>query len=136
MSETDSPAFTPGAFCWNELVTSDAAAAKAFYQTTFGWTAESVAMAPGFEYTLFKLGGQVVAGMIEIAAGMKIDQPRWLTYVSSTDVAADVAKAKAAGATILRDELKVPSGGTLAIIQDPLGAVFGLWKNPENACCG
>ncbi len=135
MSETNSPDSTPGVYCWNELVTSDVEASKTFYNNLFGWTADAVLMSPGFEYTMFKLGGKTVAGMIEIRPDMGTIKPHWISYVNSNNIAADVAKARAAGATILRDEFKTPSAGTLAIIQDPQGAVFALWKNSGEASC-
>jgi predicted enzyme related to lactoylglutathione lyase len=136
MSDNDSPGSIPGAFCWPELVTNDAKASKTFYEKTFGWQAETIPMAPGFEYIMFKLGEKHVAGMLAITPDMQVKTPAWINYINSTDVAADVAKAKAAGATIVRDELKVLSGGTLAIIRDPQGAFFGLWKNSDSHDCG
>jgi len=46
----------------------------------------------------------------------------------SDDAAADLAKAKAAGATILKEAMEIPDTGTMAIVRDPRGAVFTLWK--------
>lgn len=54
-------------------------------------------------------------------------------YINSADIAADVAKAKAAGANILLEHMEVPNAGELAVIQDPQGAVFSLWKSSESA---
>lgn len=122
---------TPGEFCWVELISSDVEASKKFYQETFGWTADTVTMAPGFEYTMFMLGGKTVAGMIGIRPDMGPVTPHWAAYVNSIDLDADVAKARAAGGTILREPFQVPSGGSLAIIRDPQGAVFALWKNSD-----
>ncbi len=59
--------------------------------------------------------------------------PYWACYVHSADIAADVQKAKAAGATILVESLEVPNTGELAVIQDPQGAVFSLWKPNQQA---
>jgi len=129
--ENETSADTPGEICWNELVTSDVEASKRFYQETFGWEADTVTMAPGFEYTMFKLGGKTVAGMIGIRPEMGPISPHWVSYVNTVDIEDDVAKAKAAGAAILREPFVVPSGGTIAIIRDPQGAVFALWKNSD-----
>jgi predicted enzyme related to lactoylglutathione lyase len=128
MSENNMPAFTPGLFGWNELITSDIEAAKKFYGAVFGWTSETKAVAPGWDYTLFKSGETMVGGMIGITPEMSTTQPQWVSYVLSGDVAADVAKARAAGAVILRDVMEIPNTGTMAVIQDPQGAVFALWK--------
>ena len=128
MSTNNDTAIKPGLFGWNELITSDTEAAKRFYAAAFGWTAESMAVAPGWDYTLFKLGDTTVGGMIRLAPEMTSTQPQWLSYVFSDDVAADLAKAKAAGATILKEVMEIPNTGTMAIVRDPQGAVFALWK--------
>jgi len=132
MSANNDTAIKTGLFGWNELITSDTEAAKRFYASAFGWTAEIMPVAPGWNYTLFKLGDTTVGGMIRIDPEMASTQPQWLSYVLSDDVAADLAKAKAAGATILKEEMEIPNTGTMAIIRDPQGAVFALWKCTMN----
>ena len=52
----------------------------------------------------------------------------WLAYVEVDDIAAATKKAKSLGATIVKDVTEVPGAGWLSIIQDPTGAVLGLWK--------
>ena len=94
MSENTSPQPTPGIFGWNELITSDVEGAKKFYGDLFGWTSETKAIAPGWDYTMFKNGGTVVGGMIGITPEMGPLPPHWLSYVFSSDIEADVAKAK------------------------------------------
>lgn len=128
MSKNNSPMMAPGTFGWNELITSDIAAAKNFYQSMFGWDSETKTIAPGWDYTLFKKGETMVCGMIAISPEMGPMKPQWLSYVMSEDIDADLTKARAAGATILKDTMEVPNTGTLAIIQDPQGACFALWK--------
>src|ERR1035437_848492 len=99
MSDNNCPPMTAGLFGWNELITSDIEAAKQFYAAVFGWTSETMAVAPGWDYTLFKRGDTTVAGMIYLEPEMCPAKPQWLSYVFSDDVAADLAKAQAAGAT-------------------------------------
>ena len=135
MSINNDSAITPGLFGWNELITSDTEAAKQFYAAAFGWTSETVPVALGWDYTLFKLGDATVGGMIGITPEMTSCQPQWLSYVFSDDVAADLAKAEAAGATILKEAMEIPNTGTMAIIRDPQGAVFALWKCTRNPEC-
>lgn len=138
MSECEcnsTPAMTPGLFGWNELITSDREAAKEFYAAAFGWEAETRTVAPGFDYTLFKLGGTTVGGMIHLPPDSCPAKPQWLSYVMSVDIETDLAKAKAAGANILKEATEIPNTGTLAILRDPQGAVFALWKCKVNSCC-
>ena len=52
----------PGRFVWYELITTDMAAAQAFYSQVVGWGAQD-ASTPDLAYTLFTSGGAaVVAG--------------------------------------------------------------------------
>ncbi len=135
MSEETDSAMAPGRFGWNELLTSDVEAAKKFYGDLFGWESETKTMAPGWDYTLFKKGESMVGGALEITPEMGPIQPHWLSYVMSTDIEADLEKAKAAGGRVLKEPMDVPDTGTLAIIQDPQGAVFALWKCMMNPGC-
>ena len=48
----------PGAFCWIELYTTDQNAAKSFYNSLFGWTANDLPMGPDDFYTMFQLEGR------------------------------------------------------------------------------
>src|SRR5450755_3214838 len=83
MSEDNqSPMNKPGHFSWNELVTTDEAAAKTFYTGLLGWTTQ--AFGEGMDYTLLKKGDTMVGGL------MKCPQPgmpaQWLAYVTVEDV--------------------------------------------------
>lgn len=130
MSDECKPDMTPGRFGWNELNVPDTASAKKFYSEVFGWESETQEMAPGMEYTIFKQGDHMVAGLVS-PPGAENAPPYWAAYINSSDIAADVAKAKAAGAQILVEYMEVPNAGALAVIQDPQGAVFSLWKANE-----
>ena len=134
MSDTCKPDNTPGRFGWNELNTSDVAGAKKFYSEVFGWESETEKMGPQMEYTIFKQGNHMVGGLVN-HPGCEAP-PHWAAYINSDDIAADVAKAKAAGAQILIESMEIPKAGTLAVIKDPQGAVFQLWKCAPDASCG
>lgn len=136
MSEETNSASASGRFGWNELLTSDVGAAKKFYGAVFGWESETKAVAPGVDYTLFKKGGEMVGGMLGITPEMGPLPPHWLSYVMSGDIEADLAKAKSAGGTVLKEPFEVPDTGTLAIVRDPQGAVFALWKCSAGPTCG
>jgi hypothetical protein len=115
----------PGHFSWNELVTTDEAAASAFYTRLFQWTAEQFG-GGGQTYTLFKKGGRMVGGM------MKCPKPglpaHWLAHVTCEDVDAAVSQTAALGGKILMAPFNVPTVGRIAILLDPQGASLGLFK--------
>src|SRR6267378_2046605 len=52
---------SPGSFCWIELATTDQNAAKDFYSSLFGWTADDSPIGPSEFYTIFKLDGRDAA---------------------------------------------------------------------------
>jgi predicted enzyme related to lactoylglutathione lyase len=108
-----------------ELNTTDLAKAKTFYGQLFNWKLEDVPMGPG-SYTIIKVGEGTGGGM------MKHPVPgapsMWLAYVLVDDIAAATQKAKALGATVMKDVTEVMGMGWLSIILDPTGAPLGLWK--------
>jgi predicted enzyme related to lactoylglutathione lyase len=109
--------YQPGTFCWAELAAVDPGAARAFYAGLFGWEAED---------TTFSLGGRAVSGL----SGREPDggPPAWLSYVSVVDATEVAARARDAGATVVRDASDVVAGRRTAVLEDPTGAVFGLWE--------
>jgi hypothetical protein len=58
-------ALTQSSFVWYELMTSDVAAAKAFYAGVVGWTTEDMPM-PGMTYTLLRMGASQVGGLMAL----------------------------------------------------------------------
>ena len=68
-----------GEFCWNELVTSDPAAAFAFHSGLFGWNVvEDMDMGPMGTYRVYGLGKDGLGGMMRIPPGapMPMDMAR------------------------------------------------------------
>jgi predicted enzyme related to lactoylglutathione lyase len=109
-----------------ELNTTDPAKAKAFYGSLFDWKLEDVQMGPGATYTMINVGEGTGGGL------MKHPMPgapsTWLAYVNVDDIQAATKKARSLGATIAKDVTEIPGAGWFSIIQDPTGAVLGLWK--------
>ena len=116
-----------GVFVWDELHTSDPAAAKSFYGEVLGWTARDEDMG-GFAYTIFQnRAGTDVAGCSQLREG----EPgtNWLVYIGTDDIDATTARAKELGATVHVEPMDIPNDiGRFSVLQDPAGAVFGLYK--------
>ncbi len=116
---------------WLDLSSSDAAASRDFYSKLFGWKVEVNPDPQYGGYALAKIGGKDVAG---IGPKMSPDAPTaWLVYIASADAADTVKKAKAAGGNVLGEPMQVGPQGTMAIIQDPSGAVIGVWQPAQMA---
>ncbi len=112
-----------GDFVWYELLTSDAAAAKAFYDPVVGWDIEAEASMPGMDYRMIRAGSGHAGGVMQLTAEMREHgaQPTWLGYVGVDDVDATVAKAESLGGKAMMPAFDLPGVGRIAMIADPQG---------------
>ena len=67
--------YAPGTFCWAELGTPDAATAKRFYTSLFGWTAEDRPMGPDGYYTMLQEDGRAATAHYQQEAGSHAAPP-------------------------------------------------------------
>lgn len=114
-----------GTPCWVDLSTPDPAAAAAFYGGVLGWTFGGGGADMG-GYLLAAAAGVVVAGV-----GPKPEEagpPAWRVYLHTPDVDAVVAGVEARGGAVARPPGDVGPFGRMAEIQDPGGAIVGLWQ--------
>jgi predicted enzyme related to lactoylglutathione lyase len=119
----------PGALCWSELTTRDTKAAESFYTELFGWTPKHSAPAAVMDYTEFSVQGQPSIGMMAMPAHMPPTVPSfWMPYFQVADCDATAAKAGELGAKVMVGPQDIPSTGRFAIVQDPQGAVFAVFK--------
>jgi predicted enzyme related to lactoylglutathione lyase len=112
-----------GAFSWCELMTTDVAAAKAFYGKLFGWKTEDISM-PGTTYTVIKAGGSEIGGIMATPQESLGMPPAWGTYVTVDDVDATAKAAGELGARLLVPPTDIPDVGRFCVIQDPQGAAI------------
>jgi predicted enzyme related to lactoylglutathione lyase len=121
--------YEPGALCWSELTTRDTTAAESFYTALFGWTPKHSAPGAGMEYTEFSIQGQPTIGMIPMPAQMPAGVPSyWMPYFQVADCDGSAAKAKELGASVMVPAQDIPKTGRFAILQDPQGAMFAVFK--------
>jgi predicted enzyme related to lactoylglutathione lyase len=118
----------PGMVAWNELVTPDTEKAGAFWAAVFGWKLEPAPMADGTRYDVFKRGDAMEAGLMKPPAGVPVTQGVWMTYFNVEDADATTNKARELGAKVLRAPFDVPDVGRIAVLSDPQGAVFALFR--------
>jgi predicted enzyme related to lactoylglutathione lyase len=119
----------PNTFGWCELATRGVDRAAEFYAQIFGWKAHrSEASEGGPRYIEWQLDGRNFGGAIDMddLPDMPADTPPfWLPYFISTDVNRSAERARELGGVIQMGPQAYP-GGTFAIIDDPVGAHFGL----------
>jgi len=119
--------YAQGTPCYAELITSDLAAAKAFYADLLGWTYDSP---PEMEtvYASARVQGDRVAGLMLPPDGSAVPQAHWRVYLDVDDVDAATAKAESAGGTVTTAPFDVMTLGRAATIVDPTGAEISLWQ--------
>lgn len=115
---------TPGTFCWNELMTPDVEAAKAFYGKLFGWSVADQDMGD-FVYHLFQVDGVNQGGMMATQEGSG-QHPYWLPYIAVANCGDSAETITANGGKLFVEPTPVPGMGRFSVAQDPSGGVFGI----------
>ncbi len=113
---------TPGAFSWNELISTDPAAAATFYRELFGWTVQEPNPQMG-GYRVVQLGEAAIGGIMGCPEGTP-KQSYWGGYVTVADLAATVAKCEALGGKVAVPPMDIPNVGRMAVLMDPTGAIL------------
>ncbi len=126
--------YPPGIFCWAELGTNNAVAAKGFYTELFGWSFFDSEAGPGIIYTLLRIDEKDVAALYQLSEKERSSGAvsNWLSYISVANVDETSEKARLLGGKVLIGPLDVQEAGRLAVLQDPLGATFALWQANKN----
>jgi len=130
----------PSQFCWDELLSTNAEACGPFYSNLLPWRQESMTMPTGpdggeFTYHLFKRGSEGDgtkdgAGMLPMPAEAGVPS-HWLPYILVEDVDASCEKAQSLGATVYKAPDDIPNVGRFAVLGDPQGASFAVYKSAE-----
>ena len=109
---------------WNELSTSDPAAARAFYGDLFGWSSdEFMDMGEYGEYRFFNHGSTMIGAVSGIAPG---DSQGWRYYIRVPSISESVKAVKAGGGTVNTGPMEVPGGDHIIVGHDPQSAEFAL----------
>jgi uncharacterized protein len=115
-----------GEISWNELVTTDAAAAWGFYSDLFGWKQISeMDMGPAGKYLIYGQGEKQYGGIMNKTPDMPMP-PSWTYYIQVDDLASAMARATSMGAKLVFGPQEVPGGTSVAQLFDPQGAHFAL----------
>ena len=126
--------YTPGTFCWVDLVSAEPDASKTFYTALFGWDYQDFPIGDGALYSVAQLDGKPVAAIVPLPDPSV--PPHWNCYVSVEDADAAAARAQELGATVVLPAGDVGDSGRLAVIQDPQGALLSVWEPGEHFGAG
>lgn len=118
-----------GTFLWDELITDNAGPEKIFYNKLFGWLAEKGNAHQLSDYIVFKSSDDTQAVGGSINHSFRRGKPAaWVPYLATNNVDESVAKVKTLGAEVELGVVEVPDEGRFAILKDPTGAEFALFK--------
>ncbi len=131
ITDSRTNAHDSGRVVWRDLITTTPAETREFYSELFGWTFERPGIDLGFggddSYQLIRHDGRLIGGLFDarsIEADGNLSQ--WVTYFSTDDVAAVVARSEAEGATVVTPPTPLATRGTVAVVRDPDGALFAI----------
>jgi uncharacterized protein len=113
-----------GRFIWHELLTTDTAAAAAFYPRVVPWRTQPSSM-PG--YTIWMAGQSQVGGLMALPPEAAGTPPHWLIYIGTPGVDATAEHAQRLGARVVKAATDIPNVGRFAVLADPQGATFALY---------
>jgi predicted enzyme related to lactoylglutathione lyase len=118
-------------FVWYDLMTTDTGAAASFYEHVIGWKA-SASDAGGSPYYVFSSGDNGVGGMMKIDPAHGGDmKPGWNGYIWVDNVDAYAARTVELGGKLWKGPQDIPGIGRFAVLTDPQGAVFLLFKDAD-----
>jgi uncharacterized protein len=116
-----------GQFVWYELTTPDVEGAKKFYPQLTSWGTQAF----DNDYTMFTNGGAPVTGIFKLGPDLvqKGVPPNWMPYIEAGDVDHTAKQAASLGGKIVVPPQDIPGTGRFAVLQDPQGATFGIYKS-------
>lgn len=113
-----------GLLSWNELHTTDVAAAESFYASLFGWSVEEIDIGGGAYHVISVDGHSNGALTDQLGPGAP---PHWLVYFGIDDLDGALAKISELGGTVVQPAMDVGEGNRIAVAQDAQGGWFALY---------
>ena len=126
--------YPDGMFSWVELVATDYAKAKPFYEGIFGWEWVDIPTGENTFYHMAYVDGKEVAAAYQmypqqLEAGVPT---HWGNYVNVDSVDDAIARAKEAGATVTVEPMDVMTAGRMAQFLDKEGAALNVWQKGDH----
>jgi predicted enzyme related to lactoylglutathione lyase len=123
MSEHEMPAH--GTFCWNELASKDAEAAKKFFAELLGWKFKE-SNAAGMVYNEIMVGEKPIGGLYQMGAEYGDMPSHWTGYVAVDDVDALAKRVVELGGKVCVPPTDIPNTGRFCVVNDPSGGTISL----------
>jgi predicted enzyme related to lactoylglutathione lyase len=121
-----------GSLTWNEHLSRDYDASKAFYHAVFGYDYQDMSEG-GFRYATLMIDGHEVGGIGQYPDGTPEGAPAvWSVYFAVDDTDAAVAAVTRLGGSIVEPVRDSPYG-RIGVVADNQGAVFSVITTPTPA---
>ncbi|MET7639541.1 VOC family protein [Streptomyces sp. NPDC005438] len=128
----------PGSINWTELMTTDTAAASAFYTALLGLDTVDTAM-PGDSSMVYRMMGpkgavedDMFGGMVQLSADdLPEGRPYWHPVFSTEDCDATLARVREQGGRVTMGPEDAEGVGRLAVCTDRAGAEFVVLRPSE-----
>lgn len=119
-----------GTVLWCDLTIANAEEVRDFYAQVVGWEAAPVDMGGYEDFNMLGPGSSDPVAGICHARGSNADlPPQWLMYIVVEDIDRSAAACVRLGGRLLVGPRSM-SGGHVAVIADPAGAVCALYQPP------
>jgi predicted enzyme related to lactoylglutathione lyase len=117
-----------GTLCWADLSTDDPQRAEKFYGSLLGWTFNRDEKDPS-GYMHIRNGEHPIGGVQPASMRKPGVPPHWLAYFQVDDVDGAAKKAESGDGKFLLPPMTMEGVGRMAVIADPQGAVFAIFKS-------
>ena len=119
----------PGSFCWLDLAARDAMRARAFYGAAFGWTFTDE-FANGGSFMRLHAGGRAAGSLYQLRAALvEAGVPsHWTPYIRVDDADAALRRTTRCGGRTVVAPFVVDRTARIALVEDAVGALIGLWQ--------
>ena len=124
----------PGSISWTDLTVTDAKGVRDFYESVVGWTCSPVEMGDYQDYCMnVPESGKTVAGICH-ARGINAELPaQWLIYIVVADLQKSIEQCLSNHGNVLHQRDGTDGHDSIAVIQDPAGAVVALFQPSETS---
>lgn len=122
-----------------EIYADDPEKLGKFYASLFDWSIDPI---PGMDYRYIKTvetdakgmptqAGGINGGMMKRPAGY--EDRAFMNYVNVDSIEESVARAEKLGAKVMKGKTPIPGIGWFAMLTDPQGNFFAIWKMDPKA---
>lgn len=119
-----------GRFQWFDVMSTDPAASRKFYEKLLGWQVNEMDMGGGFKYLMLIADGVPFGGIVPLEKSHGIPS-HWVSYISTDDVDAFCKKAAGLGGQVCVPPTDIPNVGRFAVVSDPTGGTFSPFKGAQ-----